>query len=173
MNDLNEHKVSTGTLLSKEQFDRIFACLSDLAVKLRVSAVFLTDGTGNVVAQRSSARFVGDATVLSTLAAGSFAATNEIARMLGETEPFRMVLHEGKNHNVFVCTVCLDYFLVVVFDSGTALGMIRLFTKRTVEQMQPVLMQQASEPFNLGQVFGGDFESRLGQELDRSFKDCL
>ncbi len=170
MNDLSERKVG---MLSKEQFDCIFACLSELATKLRILAVFLTDGTGHVVAQRKSSRFSGDTTVLSTLAAGSFAATNEIARMIGETEPFRMVLHEGKNHNMFVCTVCLDYFLTVVFDSGTALGMIRLFTKRTAEQMQPVLMQKASEAFNMGQVFGGDFESRLGEELDRSFKDCF
>lgn len=170
MNDIGLDSANTGTVLTKEQFDRIFGCLGDLASKLRVSAVFLTDGTGRVIALKKASGFTGDVNVLAALAAGSCSATNEMARMLGEAEPFRMVLHEGNQRNVFVSTVCLDYYLVVIFDSETALGMIRLFTKRAAEQIRPVLLQKPIEAFNLNQVFGGNFETLLGEELDRSFK---
>lgn len=172
-NRSNTAAAGSRQVLSKEQFDHVFSCLSDLSAKLRISAVFLTDGPGRVVAMKKSAGFTGDITVLSTLAAASYSATNEMAHVLGESEPFRMVLHEGKTRNMFVCSVCGDYFLVVVFDSGTALGMIRLFTKRTAEQIEPMLLRSASESFDMSQVFGGRFESLLGEELDRSFTERI
>ncbi|HEX9933972.1 MAG TPA: roadblock/LC7 domain-containing protein [bacterium] len=170
-NDYFTSAAGTRSVLTKEQFDRAFALLSDLAAKLRVSAVFLTDGTGRILAAKKSSGFSVDATVFSALTAASASATNEMARLLGEAEPFQMVLHEGRRRNAFVCSVGLDCFLIVVFDSGTALGMIRLLTKRAVEALTPVLTQPPAEEFDLQQAIGGDFGSLLGDELDRTFKE--
>jgi predicted regulator of Ras-like GTPase activity (Roadblock/LC7/MglB family) len=161
----------TGTFLSKEQFESVLALLSDLAVKLRISAVFLAEGTGRILALKKAAGFSGNAVVISTLAAAGFSATTEMASQLGEKEPFRMVLHEGRTQSVFVCSVCLDTILVVVFEPQVALGMIRLFTKRTIEEMRPILMRKPAEPLSLDRVFGGDFGTLLDEELDRSFKE--
>jgi predicted regulator of Ras-like GTPase activity (Roadblock/LC7/MglB family) len=174
-NSMTENPITTvtesSTFLSKEQFDSVFVLLSDLAVKLRISAAFLSDGTGRVLAMKKAAGFSGDAVVLSTLAAAGYSATTEMARQLGEEEPFRMVLHEGRRQNVFVCSVCQDYVLMVVFEPQVALGMIRLFTKRAIEAMRPVLMRKPAEPFRLDHVFSGDFGTLLDEELDRSFKE--
>jgi predicted regulator of Ras-like GTPase activity (Roadblock/LC7/MglB family) len=172
MNEKTDSSVPAGgTFLSKEQFNSVLALLSDLAVKLRISAVFLADGTGRILAMKKSAGFTGDATVLSTLAAAGFSATTEMARQLGEEEPFRMVLHEGRRRNVYICSVYLDTILMVVFESSIALGMIRLFTKRAVEEMRPVLAKKPAEPPGFDRVFSGDFEALLDEELERSFKE--
>jgi predicted regulator of Ras-like GTPase activity (Roadblock/LC7/MglB family) len=149
----------------------VVASLTDLIAKLRLAGVFLTDGTGRVVAYKKAPGFAVDSTVLSALAAGSYAATSEMARVLGEPSPFRMVLHEGGRWNVFLCSVASDFFLVVVFGSDTALGMIRLFVKRTVESIRSVLAQPPAADFPVGSLFGGEFESLLDQELERSFHD--
>jgi predicted regulator of Ras-like GTPase activity (Roadblock/LC7/MglB family) len=171
MNDGNlNHPLDS--VLSKEQFDGIFTCLADLATKLRLMAVLLVDGSGRILAQKmgegwKDTRLEG----LAALSAGSFSASNEMARLLGEANRFKMVLHEGEKRNIFVCSVNPLYFLVVVFESGTALGMIRLFTRRTVEQLVPILSKSAESAQDLGRVFDRNFESLLGEELDRSLRD--
>ncbi|MDM7926574.1 MAG: roadblock/LC7 domain-containing protein [bacterium] len=160
------------TVLSKGQFDRIFSCLADLAAKLRLMAVLLVDGSGRILAQKigdgwKDTRLEG----LAALAAGSYSASNEIARLLGESARFRMVLHEGERRNLFVCSVTQDFHLAVVFESGTAVGMIRLFTKRAVEQLVPVLSERTAPEQDLGKMFDRNFETLLGEELDRSLTD--
>jgi predicted regulator of Ras-like GTPase activity (Roadblock/LC7/MglB family) len=158
--------------LSKEQFDRIFSCLADLAAKLRLMAVLLIDTSGRILAQKmgegwKDTRLEG----LAALSAGSFSASNEIARLLGEQGRFKMVLHEGQQRNIFMCSVGPRYFLAVVFESGTALGMIRLFMKKTVEELVPILSDDPRSSQDLGRMFDGKFETLLGDELDRAFID--
>jgi predicted regulator of Ras-like GTPase activity (Roadblock/LC7/MglB family) len=160
------------SVLSKEQFDRIFTCLADLAAKLRLMAVLLVDSSGRILTQRmgdgwKDTRLEG----LAALAAGSFSASNEIARLLGEQGRFKMVLHEGQQRNIFVCSVGSNYFLAVVFESGTALGMIRLFTKKTIEALIPILTDDSGSMQDVGLVFDKKFETLLGDALDRSFID--
>jgi predicted regulator of Ras-like GTPase activity (Roadblock/LC7/MglB family) len=133
-------------------------------------AVLVVDGTGGILAQKmgegwKETRLDG----LAALAAGSFAASNEMARMLGETGRFKMLLHEGQQRNLFVCSITPSHFLVVAFESGVALGMIRIFTKRTVEQLAPVLSEAGQPGGDLGKLFDGNFQSMLDEELDRSF----
>jgi predicted regulator of Ras-like GTPase activity (Roadblock/LC7/MglB family) len=171
MNDDNMNQ-QLDSVLTKEQFDGLFACLADLAAKLRLMAVLLVDGSGRILAQKMGEGWKDNRLEgLAALTAGSFSASNEMARLLGEANRFRMVLHEGQKRNIFVCSVSPQYFLVVVFESGTALGMIRLFTKRTVEQLVPILSESSVSTQDLGQVFDRNFESLLGEELDRSLRD--
>ena len=167
----NAPHAAGGTVLTPPQFERVMASLTDLAAKLRIAGVFLTDGTGRVVAYKKAPAFTVDTTVLSALAAGSYSATNERARVLGEPSPFRMVLHEGGRRNVFICSVGADFFLIVVFDTSTALGMIRLLVKRAVESIRSALAQAPGADFSMRQVFGGEFETLLNEELERSFNE--
>jgi predicted regulator of Ras-like GTPase activity (Roadblock/LC7/MglB family) len=159
-------------VLTKQQFDRIFSCLADLAAKLRLMAVLLVDGSGRILAQKMGEGWKDNRLEgLAALAAGSYSASNEMARLLGEGARFRMVLHEGERRNLFVCSVTPDFHLAVVFESGTAIGMIRLFTKRTVEQLVPVLSERTAPAQDIGKIFDRNFETLLGEELDRSLTD--
>ncbi len=156
------------TFLTQAQFDQIMTNLTDLAQKLQVVAILLVDGTGRILAEQMGKGWKGSRLeILSNLTAGQFSASNALAQILGEKAGFKMVLHEGEKWNVFVCAVDSDHFLIVIFETGTALGMIRLFTKRTVEQLVPILSQPVQHPEK--GIFNSTFESLLDNALDRSF----
>jgi predicted regulator of Ras-like GTPase activity (Roadblock/LC7/MglB family) len=164
--DGNPHRA-----LSQRQYKAISECLSDLADKLRISAVLLVDGTGRVMSHKIRSGHRWDATLLSTLAANTYAAAKELARLIGEKDNFRMVLHEGLNQSLFVASVRADFFLVVIFESGVALGMVRLFTKKTLTQLDPILAQKETESLSFHQVIDDRFQSQLDAELDRSLRE--
>jgi hypothetical protein len=82
-----------------------------------------------------------------------------------------MVLHEGENQNVYVSSVTSEYFLIVIFEKDVALGMVRLFTKRTIDQLLPVLKQNDKSNTRMDQIFSKQFQSLLDEELDQSLKE--
>ncbi len=170
MNPVDYHRRTVEPILSKEQFEKISDSMAALATKLRVEAVLLVSSSGRVIASNIRTGWRGDTTLLSTLAASSFSAANEMARILGEGEHFRMVLHEGAQHNIFVSTVTPRYFLVVVFEKGVALGMVRIFTKKSVAELAVVLNEE-NESTEDSNIFDGNFQTLLDNELDRSLKD--
>ena len=158
-------------MLSMAQFEEIFECLSRLAEKLRVLAVLLVNSSGEQVAKKISGSWKVDSILLSTLIAGSYSAAKEMSRILGEESNFQMVLHEGEKQNVFVASINKDFFLIVVFETGVALGMVRLFTKKTIEQLYPILTRQGQGRIGMEKLFDGQFQNRLSEELDRSFPE--
>ncbi|NQT27607.1 roadblock/LC7 domain-containing protein [candidate division KSB1 bacterium] len=169
MNNLVEGQFNPGPALSKAQFESVLTCLAQLSNKLRLTAVLLVDNSGRIMAQKSEGSH-GDQNALATLAAGSYAAMRELAKRLGEKDNFKMVLHEGETHNIFISAVGKDHFLIVISGKGVAMGMVRLFTKRTIEDLGPILKQTSSES-SIDQLFNDNFESLLSDELDRSLKE--
>ncbi len=157
--------------LTQDQFEELSECLAQFAVKLGVSAVFLVTGSGEILAKKVRPGWTADDTVLSTLAAGSFAAANEMASVLNEPANFEMVLHEGRTRNVFVCNVNGSFFLIVIFEKGVALGLVRLFTRKTVEKLIPVLSRKQMAPLRTDNLFDDRFGSLLDDALDRSLKE--
>ena len=173
MNQSNLTNPSGNVQLSRSQFENVSECLTYLAEKLRLAALILVNSNGQVCAKKASEKWQADTTLLATLTANSFAATTEIARLLGERTHFRMVLHEGENQNVYVSSVTSEYFLIVIFEKDVALGMVRLFTKRTIDQLMPVLKQSDKSNVRMDQIFSKQFQSLLDEKLDQTFKDNI
>ena len=169
MNDLSEGHIKLETALSKAQFAAVTEGLAQLSDKLRLTDVLLVDNSGRVMAHKTASD-QSDQNALATLAAGSYSAMRELARRIGEKDNFKMVLHEGQSYNIFISAVGQEHFLVVISEKGVALGMVRLFTKRTTEELEPILRQSASES-SLDQLFDNHFQSLLSDELDRSLKE--
>lgn len=158
------------TSFSKDQFDRVLTCLKELVDKLQVTSVLLINSAGRILARKNNGSGQGDPSVLSTLAASSYLAAGEMAALLGEGSNFKMVLHEGERHNIFICSVGSDHYLVIVFETHVALGMVRLYAKRTIKNLIPVLYEEKStEQFE--SLFDQHFQNLLGDELDRSLKE--
>ena len=156
-------------VLSERQYQEVSVCLTELAAKLRISAVILVDSSGHVLARKVREAFAGSST-LSTLAASTYAASAEMARILGEPGNFKMVLHEGSTRNVFVSSVNSDTFLVIVFETGVAVGMVRLFTKKTLEALLPVISRSEGST-RMDHLIDRDFKSLLDERLDSTFKE--
>jgi len=157
-------------ILNKNQYQNVTECLTALAQKLRITGIFLVTSSGRIVTQKVHELWKSDSTLFSTLSASTFAAAREMAKLLGERHNFKMVLHEGEDLNVFISTVTSDFFLISVFEKGVALGMVRMLTKRTIEQLRRDLGTGNAE-LNMENIFDRQFQSRLGEELDRSFNE--
>lgn len=91
-------------------------------------ATFLIDKNGHmIVSSGESDNF--DVTSLAALVAGNVAATDGIAKLLGEKE-FSVLFHEGKNEHMSITLVDGKLIMVVIFDENTPLGLVRLKIKK-------------------------------------------
>ena len=158
-----------GFFLSVEQAEAIDACLDRIAYESEARCIILADVTGQLIAERGRTSSM-NTQVLSALAAGELAATHELARLVGEEARFKLLLHEGQQHSVYLSDVGEQLILVIVFDVGTPIGLVRMILKKAVEELGPIL-QRANRPAETQQVnetLGGDFAQLLETELNVS-----
>ena len=155
--------------MTKEQYDQALECLNDLTDRCALTTVLLVNSAGRTLAEqnRKPGRF--ETAILSTLASGGYSAAAEIARQLGEAANFKMVLYEGDRINVFISSVSEDYFLIIVFETRIALGIVRLFAKRTLNRLNEILTDQQDSDFT--KLFDEHFQNLLHDKLSKSFMD--
>jgi predicted regulator of Ras-like GTPase activity (Roadblock/LC7/MglB family) len=79
-----------------------------------------------------------DATTFATLTAADFSANDQLARLLGETD-FSSLFHQGERESMLVSDVARRAILVVLFDSRTTLGLVRLRLRPVVEDLARVV----------------------------------
>ncbi|MGH1363032.1 MAG: roadblock/LC7 domain-containing protein [Calditrichia bacterium] len=155
-------------ILTAKQFDEITKILSELAAKTKASTILLADISGQLITQRGNTDDINTA-ILSALAASDFAATSEMAKLVGEDAKFKLLFHEGEKRNVYLSNVGDNFFLVVVFDVSVTLGLVRIYTKKAIQNLLTVFdTSEAGD--DAGKIIDQDFSSMLGDMLDESFK---
>ena len=123
-------------ILYEEEFQLIVAEVERLCREANAKVVFLVDKNGQLIASSGNAAGM-DTTSLASLTAGNIAATGGLAKLLGEKE-FSILFHEGEKDNMHISLVGDRVILVVIFDSRTSLGLVRLRVKRTSETLQRI-----------------------------------
>lgn len=156
-------------ILNGTQYEGITKTLSELAVKTKASAILFADMSGQLISQRGNTEDM-NTTVLSALAASDFAATAEMAKLVGEDAKFKLLFHEGEKRNVYLSNVGENFFLVVVFDVSVTLGLIRIYTKKAIQGLNQILEEDASDDLDSRDMIDSDFSTLLGDALDESFK---
>jgi predicted regulator of Ras-like GTPase activity (Roadblock/LC7/MglB family) len=109
-----------------------------------------------------------DTTSLASLTAGNIAATGGMAKLLKEQE-FATQFHEGEKANIHIQLVGNRVILVVIFDSKSSLGLVRLRVKKASEELNHVfesLLKKVHEP-------GSDspFAEITDEDIDNLFND--
>lgn len=165
------YRTSQTTHLPKESAATVRDQLFNLAAKLNISAVLLVNSAGQIIAKHITETWQNDAVSMAVLSANTYAAANEMARIINEDNNFVTVLHEGITTSVLTSAVNSGYFLVVVFPRQTTLGLVRLFTKKTVEQLGRILAGSSGYSRKEQSDLGQEFQNMLSRELDRAFKD--
>ncbi|HID62298.1 MAG TPA: hypothetical protein EYP49_06105 [Anaerolineae bacterium] len=155
------------------QQQRIDDCLHALLSRIRAHSVLLADTTGQLIGK---AGITNDrkATALSTLSAGSFAATSEMAKFLERTPRFSQSFHEGEDYGIYSATVNPSLLLTVAFDAETKLGLVRIFTKRAVEELERITAEaQANQDQGEGidEMMDSEFGQLLADELNSLFAE--
>ncbi len=111
-----------------------------------------------------------DMQAVSALVAGSYAATREMARLLGEEE-FSVLFHQGRKDNIQLTLVGDRTILATVFDERTTIGMVRLYAKEASEKLQKIFNQLAKRNDDGSSALGKDFSESAKTQLDSFFAE--
>lgn len=157
---------------NETQYEGIKKYLGELYSKTRAKVVLFADMAGQIIGERGDTGEM-NTTVLCALAAGDFAATAEIAKLVGEGDRFKLHLHEGETKNVYLTNVGDQFFLIIIFDSSVALGMVRVYTKKAVESILSLIEEAAASESGSAEaeLMDEDFGLLLAKELDGAFRD--
>jgi predicted regulator of Ras-like GTPase activity (Roadblock/LC7/MglB family) len=123
-------------VIHEEDYRRITAVCDRLTRDANAKAVFLVDKNGQLIASSGATDDI-DTTSLASLTAGNIAATGGLAKLLGEKE-FSILFHEGERDNLHISIVAQKVILVVIFDSRSSLGLVRLRVKKASEELAQV-----------------------------------
>ena len=122
----------------------------------------LVDKEGHMVTRQGVTRDL-DMDTISALVAGSFAATKQMAKLLGEEE-FSIMFHQGKKDNIQLSLVGERTILAVIFDDKTTLGMVRLYASQVSSKLGELFSEIAdrkSEGEKISQEFGQAAKGKL------------
>ncbi|HWG84582.1 MAG TPA: roadblock/LC7 domain-containing protein [Deinococcales bacterium] len=153
--------------LDGEAFDRAVAALDTLIASAHARYALLVDRRGFVLAHREAiwAPQPPALDAIGTLVASNAAATSALAGMLGENS-FRELVHQGSGVGLFIEAVNEDALLAVVFDESAPLGLVRLHSRRTVEEVAPLFTAPAP---SRAEPLSGDFAASAQSKLDDLF----
>jgi predicted regulator of Ras-like GTPase activity (Roadblock/LC7/MglB family) len=124
-------------VLHEAEYLRLKSILVMTQRDLRADLVLLIDRSGQQIASEGPGHGI-DMTSLSSLAAANIAATDGLARLVGEPE-FSILYHQGRHRSIHISDVAKRFSLVVVFDESVALGMVRLRVKRATTYLEEIL----------------------------------
>ncbi|MFT4514480.1 MAG: putative regulator of Ras-like GTPase activity (Roadblock/LC7/MglB family) [Planctomycetota bacterium] len=152
----------------KEDIDRIDKLLAEFLRLSGAKCALLIDKEGHLVTKRGELRTV-DIDTISALVAGSFAATKEMARLLGEDE-FTAMFHQGERDNIQLSLVGDRTLLTILFDDRTTVGMVRLYAGETAKKLADVysdaINREPSEEVELDEGYGTDAKKTLDKLFD-------
>ncbi len=135
--------------LTIENVATLDGILADFLKKADADLTVVIDRGGNVMSQFGESPLM-DVTIIAALAAGSFAATKELARRIGEVE-FNALYHQGNGSHIFMNSVDDDTIMITVFGKRTTVGLVRFYTAATalaVSQLLKSLNREASHGFS-------------------------
>src|SRR2546421_11868703 len=111
--------------------------LADFLKKAEAELTVVIDRGGNVISQCGDTS-VMDVTIIAALAAGSFAATRELARRIGEVE-FNALYHQGNGNHMFMNSVDDDSIMITVFGPRTTVGLVRFYSAGAAQNVAGIL----------------------------------
>jgi predicted regulator of Ras-like GTPase activity (Roadblock/LC7/MglB family) len=152
--------------LTPEDEDALRRGMERLLQESAAHSAMLVDRGGQLLVQAGD-RPEFDATTFATLTAADFSANDQLARLLGETD-FTSLFHQGERESMLVADIARRAILVVLFDSRTTLGLVRLRLRPVVEDLARVVEAMMARDAQAGAprpiLAGAD------EEIDRLFQ---
>lgn len=114
----------------------INAALQRFLRESHARCALLVDRAGQLVATVGEAPQHGDfdATAFASLTAADFSANDQLARLIGERD-FTTLFHQGERESMYLADIARRVILVVLFDTRTTLGLVRLKLRGVVEEL--------------------------------------
>jgi predicted regulator of Ras-like GTPase activity (Roadblock/LC7/MglB family) len=163
-----ERRLTRALVFFKDDVERIDRALARYHATARSQCNLLIDLDGHLVTQVGELEGV-DVTTVAALVAGSFAATREIARALGE-EAFTSMSQQGRDESLQLTLVGDRTILATVYSpKPTSAGLVSFYLASVAAAIREVLdaiRERATRP-ELDPGFGGD----IGLAFDGLFGD--
>jgi predicted regulator of Ras-like GTPase activity (Roadblock/LC7/MglB family) len=159
-----------GLVMQDQLIEAMEAVLDQLMSKIPSCSLLLADISGRLISVRNvGQRF--NPTNLAALTAGNMAATAEIARQIGERQPFQLLFHEGEARNIYLSDVAGSFLLAVVFDTSVQIGVVRLFTRQAVKELLKLTEEYRTQQTSVGVSVDDQFGDALSAEMEEAFED--
>ena len=157
-------------VMYEEEFVVIKQLLNTLRMDASAKIVFLVDKNGQQIADAGEVDLV-DTTSLASLTAGNVAATDGLAKLIGEKE-FSILFHEGRKDNIHISIVGQRLILVVIFDERSSLGLVRLRVRKASADIERVLTEMDSKAQEVGAVEAASpFAEITDDDIDALFSE--
>ena len=151
----------------KEDMEKIDAVLREFQELSHAVSTMLVDKDGHLITQAGRATSY-DADTISALVAGSFAATREMARLLGEDE-FSVLFHQGRRESIQLAIVEDQCLVAIVFDDSTTLGLVRLYSADMVARLAWLFADMRKRPRRGSETLNESFSDMAAGNLDGVF----
>jgi len=160
----------TNLIISDHELDTITDALKKLMSDTSATSVMLLDKSGKVISSlgMSTKR---NATSLGALLAGAFSSSRHIAELLGEKD-FRTIFQQGVHENIYTTMVDEQWLLVIVFDKLTHIGLVKVLSKKTSEELGRTLDRVRTDTNSQkSSVLNIQFRSSVEDTIDLLFRD--
>ncbi len=161
------HLISSIGADDLQQFERL---LGTFLRETNARCAVLVDRTGRLLAIDGDTTGL-DQITFATLAAADFAASDQLATLLGENE-FTSLYHHGDRHSMFLADLSGWAILAALFDRKTTLGMVRVKTRRIVPRFNAIFARLAERgPSGAVVQMDVDWALHAEDEIDRLFAE--
>ena len=124
-------------ILTQDSINKLEQILSTELLEHGVDHAFVVDSSGNLITEGGIFP-PEDIMPLAALLSANFAATERIAKLIGEKD-FTLLFHKGSRFNIHFGRINQDFILVTLFNNEVSLGLVRLGSMKAIEQILPVL----------------------------------
>ena len=115
---------SADLIVSAAVLEDVRNYLAQEIVSEGISSVLIIDDAGSLIVSVGSKPFL-DVTSLAAVSAANYAATQQIAQLIGEGD-FVLLFYQGHNESFHFTRVGDEYIIVTVFENSLSLGLLRL-----------------------------------------------
>jgi predicted regulator of Ras-like GTPase activity (Roadblock/LC7/MglB family) len=118
---------------TQDDFTGITESLQRFLDETKSLCALLVDRSGQLVTTVGEARGL-DTTSFATLTAADYSANDQLAKLVGEND-FSSLFHQGEKESIYVADIARRLLLVIIFDSRTTVGLVRLRMKDEIEEL--------------------------------------
>lgn len=149
-------------VFQEQDVARFKKLLQDLLDRTESDDCLLCDTGGFIMAEEGGN--VKNHPQISALGAGVFAASRELARIIGEAE-FNTVFHQGLNKSIFICAVNQEILLVTIFSGTASIGLVKLYTAPAAAECR-LIFEEIKARDEKGRGPGGHHKFVLKEKVD-------
>lgn len=135
--------MNNNLIITKSQLDAAEGVLAGLRQSVAPEFLGLIASSGHAITFHTTKDNL-DTDAMSSLAASSFAATRQLARIAKGTE-FTVMFHEGSDLNVHIAQVSEEVLLVVCFSKASEIGKVRLVSKKAAGRLNRIMKPQGEQ----------------------------